>query len=109
MRPVNLFSQRVLQDLYESPRSVAWTALCNLHSEFGRILPTQDLDDVGPYLDPLEPVSKDHIEAAAKRAGISLEDIDAQVAALAAYFGWDITVGAKAAINGSTPDTQEST
>jgi hypothetical protein len=62
----------------------------------------------GPYLDPLEPVSPDHIEAAAKKAGISPGDIAAQVAELSTYFGWDITVGAKAVIDGSASATQES-
>jgi HEAT repeat protein len=103
----DLFSQRVLQDPDASLRGAAWTALGKLHSEFGRLLPTQDLDGVGPYLDPLEPVSQDHIEAAAKKAGISPGDIAAQVAELSTYFGWDITVGAKTAIDGSAPVTQE--
>uniref|UniRef100_UPI0031FD462A wHTH domain-containing protein n=1 Tax=Sphaerothrix gracilis TaxID=3151835 RepID=UPI0031FD462A len=103
----DLFSQRVLQDPDKSPRGAAWTALGKLHSKFGCILPTQDLDGVWPYLDPLEPVSPDHIEAAAQKAGIPSEEIDAQVAALSAYFSWDITVGAKATLNGSAPATQE--
>jgi hypothetical protein len=90
-----LFLQRVLQDPTQGPRGVAWTALGKLHSKFARLLPTRDRDGVGPYLDPLEPVSPDHIEAAAKKAGIPPEDIDAQVVALSAYFGWDIRAGAK--------------
>jgi hypothetical protein len=69
--------------------------LGKLHSKLGYLLPTRDLDGLGPYLDPLEPVSPYHIEAAAKKAGISPEDIDAQVTALSAYFGWDIRAGAK--------------
>lgn len=101
-----LFSQRVLQDPDKRQRGAAWTGLGKLHSEFGRVLPTRDLDGVGPYLDPLEPVSQDHIESTAKKVGIRSEDIDAQVAALSDYFGWDITVGAKAAIDGSTPAAQ---
>jgi len=50
---------------------------------------------VGPYLDPREPVPRDHIERAAKKAGIRPDDIDAQVASLSAHLGWDITRGAK--------------
>ena len=103
----DLFSQRVLQDPDESPRGAAWTGLGKLHSKFGRLLPTRDLDGVEPYLDPLEPVSLEHIEAAAKEAGIPSKDIDTQVAALSAYFGWDIRVGAKTAVNGSAPATHE--
>ncbi|MEM1280454.1 MAG: HEAT repeat domain-containing protein [Cyanobacteria bacterium P01_H01_bin.152] len=100
-------SQRVLQDPDKSPRGAAWKALGKLHSEFGRILPTRDLDGIGPYLDPLEPVSQDHIGAAAKKVGISPEDIDTQVATLSAYFGWDITVGARAAKNISASAEQD--
>jgi hypothetical protein len=69
--------------------------LGKLHSKLVHLLPTRDLDGVGPSLDPLEPVSPDHIEAAAKKAGISPENIDAQVKALSVYFGWDIRAGAK--------------
>ena len=66
-----------------------------MHSEFGRILPTRDLDGTGPYLDPLEPIPRKHIEKAAAKAGIRPDDIDAQVASLSAHLGWDVTVGAK--------------
>ncbi|MEM8714837.1 MAG: hypothetical protein AAGE92_03530 [Cyanobacteria bacterium P01_G01_bin.4] len=78
-----------------------------LHSEFGRLLPTLDLDGIRPYLDPLEPVSPDHIEAAAQEAGILSEAIDIQVAALSAHCGWDIRVGAKTAASGSVLAKQE--
>ena len=66
-----------------------------MHSEFGRILLTQDLDGIGPYLNPLEPVPRQHIEKAAAKAGIRPEEIDAQVASLSAHLGWDVRVGAK--------------
>ena len=48
-----------------------------------------------PYLDPLEPIPRDHIQGAAERAGIQRDDLDATVAAISAHFGWDITVGAR--------------
>ena len=69
-----------------------------MHSEFGRILPTRDLDGMGPYLDPLEPIPRKHIERAAERAGIRPDDIDATVAALSAHLGWDLTRGAKSRV-----------
>ncbi|TVP67958.1 MAG: HEAT repeat domain-containing protein, partial [Leptolyngbya sp. LCM1.Bin17] len=97
----DFFAQRTVQDPAAAPRGAAWIALGKLHSEFGRMLPTRDLDGVGPYLDPLEPILRDHIEKAAQKAGIPAEDIDAQVAALSAHCGWDITVGARPANNGS--------
>jgi hypothetical protein len=66
-----------------------------MQSEFGRILPTRDLDGAGPYLDPLEPITHEHITQAADRAGIRPEDIDATVAALSVHLGWDLTRGAQ--------------
>ncbi|MBW4461088.1 MAG: NACHT domain-containing protein [Nodosilinea sp. WJT8-NPBG4] len=97
----DLLTQRVFQDPNERPRSSAWAALGKLHSEFGRVLPTRFLNGYYPYLDPLEPLPRDHIEATAKQVGIRTEDIDAQVAELLAYFGWDITVGARPSNDGS--------
>ncbi|MEM8601978.1 MAG: HEAT repeat domain-containing protein, partial [Bacteroidota bacterium] len=78
-----------------SKRGAACSALGKMHSEFGRILPTRDLDGVAPYLDPLKPIPRAHIEKAAAKAGIQPEDIDAEVASLSAFLGWDITVGLK--------------
>jgi len=78
-----------------SERGTACSSLGRMHSEFGRILPTRDLDGSGPYLDPLKPIPREHIEKAAAKAGILPEDIAAQVASLSAHLGWDITQGAK--------------
>jgi len=66
-----------------------------LHRPSAAILPTRDLDGFGPYLDPLEPIPRVHIERAAQRAGFRLDDIDAAVASLSDHLGWDITRGAK--------------
>jgi len=90
-----LLAQRAVQDPDETRRGEACQALGKMHSEFGRILPTRDLDGTASYLDPLKPIPRDHIEKAAEKAGVRPEDIDAQVASLSAHFGWDITVGAR--------------
>ena len=90
-----LLAQRAVQDPSDWARGMACSALGKMHSEFGRILPTRDLEGRGPYLDPLEPIPRDHIEQAAERAGVHPDDIDAQVASLSAHLGWDITRGAK--------------
>ena len=66
-----------------------------MHSEFGCILPTRDLNGAKPYLDPLRRISRDHIQQAATKTGIRPDDIDAQVASLSAHLGWDVTRGAK--------------
>ena len=71
----------------------ACTALGGMHSEFGRILFTKGLNGHSPYLDPLEPIAREHIEQAAERVGIASADIDAQVASLSAHLGWAITRG----------------
>ena len=91
----DLLAQRAVEapDLWE--RGVACSVLARMHSEFGRILPTRDFDGFQPYLDPLEPIPREHIEQAAAKAGIRPDDIDGQVASLSAYLGWDVTVGAK--------------
>jgi hypothetical protein len=59
------------------------------------MLPTRDLDGLSPYLDPLQPISRDHIEKAAKNTTTRPADVDNQVASLSAHLGWDITRGAK--------------
>ena len=53
------------------------------------------LDGLRPYLDPLQPISRDRIEQAARKTDIRPDDIDAQVASLSAHLGWDVTRGAK--------------
>ena len=66
-----------------------------MHSESGRILPTEDIDGRGPYLDPHQPIPREHIEKAAKRAGIAPSDLDATLADLSRHLGWDVTRGAR--------------
>lgn len=90
-----LLAHWAVQHSDKEQRGEVCYALGKMHSEFGRILLMQDLNRYGLYLDPLEPIPPDHIETAAKKAGVRSEDIDAQVASLSDHFGWDITVGAK--------------
>ena len=90
-----LLAQRAVEDPDAEARGAACSALGKMHSEFGRILPTRDLDGVWSYLDPLKPIPRDHIERAAEEAGIRPDDIDAQVASLSAHLGWDVTRGAE--------------
>ncbi|HKS21497.1 MAG TPA: HEAT repeat domain-containing protein [Thermoanaerobaculia bacterium] len=90
-----LLAQRAVEAPDISERGAACSALAGMHCKFGRILPTRDFDGNGPYLDPLEPIPRKHIEQAAAKAGIRPDDIDAQVASLSAYLRWDVTVGAK--------------
>jgi hypothetical protein len=91
-----LLPLRAVQDPHDEVRGSAFSFLGEMHSPFGRILPTRDLDGTWPYLDPLRPISRDHIEQAAKKMAIRPDDIDAQVASLSAHLGGDITRGAKA-------------
>lgn len=91
----DLCALRVVESTDVSERGAACSTLAKMHSEFGRILPTRDLDGAAPYLDPLEPIPREHIERAAAKAGIRPEDIDAQLASLSAHFGWDVMSGAK--------------
>ena len=72
---------------------VACSVLGKMHSEFGQIVFTSDLDGYGPYLDPAKPIPRNHIEKAAKRVHVPAEKIDEMVRSLSAHMGWDITKG----------------
>src|SRR5208337_3272003 len=65
-----LLAQRAVQDPDDQVRGAVFSALGTMHSQFGRILPTRDLDGTWPYLDPLQPISRDHIQQAATKTGI---------------------------------------
>jgi hypothetical protein len=97
-----LLAQCAIVDPDVMAPGAAWSALGKMHSGFGRILPRRYLDTRGPFLDPLLPIPRDHIEEAAKLAGIRPEEIDAHVASLSAFVGWDITRGARAPAERST-------
>ncbi|MDA1165384.1 MAG: hypothetical protein O3B13_19980, partial [Planctomycetota bacterium] len=91
-----LLAQRAADpNLNEDERGDIREILGGMHSEFGRIVLTRDLDGVGPYLDPQQPVAREHIERAAKQVGIRPEEVDATAASLSEHLGWDITRGAK--------------
>ena len=84
-------------------RGQACSALGKMHSEFGRILPTRDLDGSYPNLDPHQPIPPDHIEKAATKAGIVASDLDATLADLSRHLGWDVTQGAKRELPADRP------
>ena len=119
----SLLSERAVQDKDEGPRLVALALLAEHwpdettrkliselapangpaasllgkeHSEFGRILYTRDLDGDYPLLDPRKPVSRKHIEEAARMLSIDPEHIDETVRSLSEHLGWDITKGSAA-------------
>ncbi|MCH7814654.1 MAG: hypothetical protein IID40_11610 [Planctomycetes bacterium] len=54
----------------------------------------KNLREWGPYLDPAKPLSRKHIERAARKAGVPADKIDETVRSLSAHLGWDITKGA---------------
>nr|VFJ57322.1 MAG: NACHT domain-containing protein [Candidatus Kentron sp. FM]VFK11812.1 MAG: NACHT domain-containing protein [Candidatus Kentron sp. FM] len=89
-----LLGRRAVEDPDARARGEAFRLLGGLHSKFGRILATKDLDGGWPYLDPLKPIPRAHIEQAAKQAGIAPGAVDAQVASLSEYLGWDVSRGA---------------
>ncbi|HLQ44909.1 MAG TPA: hypothetical protein VK137_09290, partial [Planctomycetaceae bacterium] len=66
-------------------------------SSFGKIVITRDLDGREPYLDPLQPIPRKHIEKAATKTGLAAAALEAQIASLNQHLGWDITVGARPA------------
>lgn len=88
-------AQQIVRFSNEMFRSEACVVFANMHSRFGHILFTRDLDGVTPYLDPLKPVSQRHIDEAVLKAGSDIKDAPTIVAALSAHLGWDVTTGMK--------------
>ena len=91
-----------VEDEHYGPRRAALQALAEnwpdeSTSSFGKIVITKNLDGIGPYLDPLQPIPREHIEKAATKAGIAAAALEAQIASLNQHLGWDITVGARPA------------
>jgi hypothetical protein len=66
------------------------------HSEFGRKVFRKYANDYASCLNPREPISREHIERAAKYAGVAAERIDEMVRSLSEHLGWDITRGSGA-------------
>ena len=90
-----LLAQRAVDaTLSADQRAEYRVTLGKLHSNFGRIVFTFDLDGIRPYLDLTKPISNDHIERAARKAGIPARRIDETVRSLSKHMGWDITKGA---------------
>ena len=90
-----LLAERAVDaSLTDHERGEHYAALAKMHSEFGRIVFTRYLDGAAPYLDPAEPISREHIERAAEKAGVPADKIDETVRSLSAHVGWDITKGA---------------
>lgn len=119
----SLLTQRAFQDKGDAPRRAALEALAKkwpdettrhliieravndgvasavyggMSSFFGHIVFTKDLDGIGHYVDPTEPLSQEHIQKAADKAGIPPEQIDETVRSLSEHMGWDITRGSGA-------------
>lgn len=117
-----LLKQRAVEDEYVSLRRVALQVLVKIwpdgdthrllskcaflvdfaayrlgkeHSCFGEVVFTQNLDGVSPYLDPRQPIPRDHLEKAAEKANVPPEQLDETVQSLSAHLGWDITVGSQ--------------
>lgn len=88
-----LLRERAIQDKDKDTRAAALCALSEMHSDFGRILFTKDLDGISPYLDPAKPISRKQIERAAKKKNVPAEKIDETVQSLSQHLGWDITKG----------------
>ena len=76
------------------------------HSNFGRIIFTQLLNELPIYLDPRQPIPRAHIKAAAAKAGIAPADIDGAVRGLSAHMGWDIAQGSGAELPGGSGYTK---
>lgn len=54
---------------------------------------SRDADGIGPYLDPREPVSDEHLAKVAEQAGLSEEQVAQMVDEMNETLGWDIREG----------------
>ena len=77
-------------------RAESGFVLAKIHSGFGRIVFTRDRDGFPPYLDPAKPISQQHIDWSAVRAGVPVVHLDDIILSLSAHLGWDIVAGAAA-------------
>ena len=118
-----LLTERAVQDEGTTPRRAALTALADkwpdestrkllaeragsdgaiasifggLHSAFGGIVFTKDLDGISPYLDPAEPVPPEQIRKAAERIKLPADTVEEVVRSLSAHLGWAIEKGSSA-------------
>ncbi len=91
---LGILLEQTTKDPSFDARGSAFRAASKMHSEFGHLLATRDLSGRWPFLDPLKPISRGHIELAASESGTPPDEIDATVASLSAFLGWDVTKGA---------------
>lgn len=57
---------------------------------------SQNLDAVGPFWDPLEPLSREQLQKAADQFGWTLSDLEVEVAEWSKALGWNLLQGLKA-------------
>jgi len=73
-------------------RGFAFAMLARQQSDFGRVVSSLDLDGKAPYRDPLAAIPREQIEAAANQTRIPPCQIDASLADLSRFLGWNITL-----------------
>jgi energy-coupling factor transporter ATP-binding protein EcfA2 len=66
------------------------------HSRLGKIIFTRDLDGIQPYIDPTQPIDDAHLNEAAKKCGIAVEELEATIQSLSEHMGWDVRKGSAA-------------
>ena len=70
-----------------------WACAAASHSRFGQMVMKRD--GFTDYHDITQPVEREHIEKAAEKAGVAIDQINANVESLSMYLGWDIMKGLK--------------
>lgn len=89
-----LLRARAVEDPDDSVRGVAFNLLAALHSSYGSIVSSRDLDGVAPFLDPLRPVPPEHLTLCARQLGLAGSELQTLVDALDHHLGWRIEAGA---------------
>ncbi|MBI4700491.1 MAG: hypothetical protein HY744_04880 [Deltaproteobacteria bacterium] len=90
-----LLRERAEKDENSAVRSAALQALAAGWLDYAdRVVLSKDLDGVPPFLDPIVPISSEHVSHAARRLGRSVEQVRDRLAALAPTLGWNPLAGA---------------
>ena len=88
---VREIGEELKNDLDLATPSSLWACAAASHSTFGQMVMKTDAFAVSH--DVTQPICREHLEEAAKKANVANDQIDANVKSLSEYLGWDITEG----------------
>ncbi len=93
-RPRKLLIERAVNDPNRGTRCIAASIVGETHSQFGRLLFFESFEPK-PYLDPHNPLPREHIEKCAAMVNLPPYELEKTLAELSLLLGWDVRVGAR--------------